>query len=257
MPPTLELAPDVAACRAREQNDEVVELAGGDLERCDEHVGALDRLRLEPLGHPDAVLLERADDERVLRQAEQLAAPRRAARRRRAETARARSRSGSGGRAPARRPPRRTSSSISRWVTWTRSNRAAFRRERVEGSVELRVARRSRGARGSTQGRAGATSPSRAGRALRSGSCGRRPGRAAKRAHCGGPSRTRESRATPVTYAASSSSAQPSVSPMTNSRERGAQPRVRKPTAACRSGLPRGARRERAGQLPLPHGSRG
>ena len=61
----LELGAHVAARGAREEDDEPLELAVDEGERLDEHVGALDRLRLGPVPHPDAVLLERADDERV------------------------------------------------------------------------------------------------------------------------------------------------------------------------------------------------
>ena len=74
--------------------------------RRDEHVRPFYELRLEPLAPADAVLLERADDEGVGREVELLRAPPRAQpRRRRAGSARDRSRSGSRG--PRRRRPRR------------------------------------------------------------------------------------------------------------------------------------------------------
>ena len=67
---SLELSAHVAARGAGEEHDEVVELASGRVERLHEHVRALDRLRLETVLEADAVLLERADDERVLRKPE-------------------------------------------------------------------------------------------------------------------------------------------------------------------------------------------
>ena len=129
-----------------------------------------------PVAHPDAVLLERADDERVGFEAE---APR--GRRRRGSS------STSGKR----------SSSIPIGIRCTRPAVDAGRDDEqlhlamghldpVEPvGVAARATRSARrtpgspaspGARGSTPSRAGATSRSRSGRAPRSGSCGRRPG---------------------------------------------------------------------------------
>ena len=101
------------------------------------------------------------------------------------------------------------------------------------------------GGRGSTRGRGCTTTASKSGRALRTGSGGRRLVGDA-RAQLGGPSGTPSAGDPRTTYAASSSSAQPNVSPWTNRRECGAQSRVRSPTAARRSGLPTGAARRRA-----------
>ena len=56
---------DVAARGAREQDVELGDVTARPAERRDEHVRALDQLRLEALAPADPVLLERPDDERV------------------------------------------------------------------------------------------------------------------------------------------------------------------------------------------------
>ena len=104
--------------------------------------------------------------------------PRPDSRRPRAGSGRARSRSGSGGRARARHRPRRRAppsrdGSPGRGRTATGHARAPR-----SARVELRVARRPGATVEVRERRAGATSRSRAGRAPRSGSCGRRPARA-------------------------------------------------------------------------------
>ena len=123
----LQLAPHVPARRAGEKHDEVGDLAPSAVERLDEHVRALDRLRLEALAESHAVLLERADDERLGRKPERGpcgATLPGAAERKAVEL--------DPDRDPvnvrrARTPAATTMSSISRCVTWTREKRSGWR----------------------------------------------------------------------------------------------------------------------------------
>ena len=64
---------DVAPRRAREEHDQVGNAPREHRERVDEHVRPLDRLRLEAVAEPGAVLDERADDERLAGQPERSA----------------------------------------------------------------------------------------------------------------------------------------------------------------------------------------
>ena len=108
------------------------------LERRDEHVRALDELRLEALVPADAVLLERADDEGVRGQVER----RRAAMRRSASTSGKCSRSiPIGMRAPrsARRPPRGRARASPRASPGSRAKRSGADAESLVSAVELRV----------------------------------------------------------------------------------------------------------------------
>ena len=66
----LELLSHVAAGRTCQQNEELGNLGAEPGDHIDEHVGALDELRLQPGGESDAVLLERSDHERGLGHAE-------------------------------------------------------------------------------------------------------------------------------------------------------------------------------------------
>ena len=126
---SLEPAPDVAAGRPGEEDDELGRPRPQTRSSAPTSTsGPLIELRLEPVAPADAVLLERADDERVARERRAPPAPRRAARRRRAGSARGRSRSGCGARGSASTPAASDELLASRaCVTWTRSKRSGSR----------------------------------------------------------------------------------------------------------------------------------
>ena len=65
----LELLADIAAGRTGQQHEELRHRAAQPLEDADEHIRSLDELRLVAVPEADAVLEERADDERSRRNA--------------------------------------------------------------------------------------------------------------------------------------------------------------------------------------------
>src|SRR5579872_3220600 len=69
-PLAVERSAHVSSRRPAEDDVQLGNTSAHEPERMDEHVGAFDQLRLEPFSPADAVLLERADGERGLWDAE-------------------------------------------------------------------------------------------------------------------------------------------------------------------------------------------
>ena len=182
-------------------------------------VGPLDRLGLHPVAPPDAVLLERADDERVLGEAE--GGPARPPGRGVGDGKRSTSiRSECETHGPGSTPAETTSSCISACVTWTRSTRPACRCSAAIASSNSecpavpgrpwKYAKPRRWDESSQRGRS----------ALKW--LGRKTAwRRACGAQAAGATSTSSRRAITATWTASSSIDQPPLSPTTKSREFG------------------------------------